>query len=323
MGPRPSARDGVLVRIATRGSPLALRQAGLVADALAGAHPELGTEIVVVRTTGDVMADVPLGQIGGQGIFAKEIQRSVLDGAADLAVHSAKDLPPRPVDGLRIAAVPPRADPRDALVGTALYSLPPGACIATGSARRRAQLASLRPDLTFVDLRGNVERRAARADADDVAAVVVAMAALDRLALTDRPIDVLSPSVMLPQIGQGALAIECREDDAVTAGLLEAIDDTESHRSLVAERALLEALGASCSVPVAGWARVQDGGLRLDGMLATLDGRVVLRTRDEGADPRALGARLAARLLDELGGSEIDGWDRAAAAAAAAAAAGR
>jgi hydroxymethylbilane synthase len=305
----------VVLRIATRGSPLARLQAGLVADALAEAHRGLTSEIVVVATTGDVMADVPLGRIGGQGIFAKEIQRCVLDGDADLAVHSAKDLPPRPVDGLRIAAVPRRADPRDALVGTPLYSLPPAACIATGSARRRAQLASLRPDLTFVDLRGNVERRAARADADDVAAVVVAMAALDRLALSDRPIDALPPSVMLPQIGQGALAVECRRDDAATAALAAAIDHPESHRALVAERALLEALGASCSVPVAGWARLEGGRFRLDGMLATLDGRIVLRAHEDGTDPRALGAALAARLLGECGGSELDGWDASGAVA--------
>ena len=304
------AQDAV-VRIATRGSQLALHQANLVARALVGAHPGLSTEIVVVRTAGDVMADVPLDQIGGQGVFAKEIQRSVLDGEADLAVHSAKDLPPRPVDGLVIAAVPPRADPRDALVGTPLASLPPGARIATGSARRRAQLASLRPDLTFVELRGNVERRAARADEDDVAAVVVAMAALDRLALSTRPIDVLAPSVMLPQIGQGALALECRADDARLVALLAAIDDAETHRALRAERALLEALGASCSVPVAGWARLVDGRLRLDGLLATLDGRVVLRTHATGEEPQALGTELATRLLDECGGSSIDGWDRA------------
>jgi hydroxymethylbilane synthase len=316
MVPEPSARDGVMLRIATRGSRLALHQAGLVADALATARPGLRTELVIVRTTGDVMADVPLCQIGGQGVFAKEIQRCVLDGAADLAVHSAKDLPPQPIDGLSIAAVPPRADPRDALVGTPLYSLPSGARIATGSARRRAQLASLRPDLTFVDLRGNVERRVARSDADDVAAVVVAVAALDRLALSDRPIDVLAPSVMLPQIGQGALAIECRIDDADTVALVGLIDDEPSHRALIAERALLEALGASCSVPVAGWARLENGRLRLDGMLATLDGRVVLRAHATGEDPHALAAALAARLLDECGGSAIDGWDRSGAVAA-------
>jgi hydroxymethylbilane synthase len=313
MVPESSARGGVVLRIATRGSPLALLQAGLVADALAGAHPGLSTEVVVVSTAGDALADVPLGQIGGQGIFAKEIQRCVLDGGADLAVHSAKDLPPRPVAGLRIAAVPTRADPRDALVGSSLLALGPGARIATGSARRRAQLASLRPDLTFVDLRGNVGRRVARADEGDVAAVVVAMAALDRLALSDRPIDALSPNVMLPQIGQGALAVECRADDALTSALLAAIDDAPSHRALLAERALLEALGASCSVPVAGWARLEGGRLRLDGLLATADGRVVLRTHATGEDPDALGAAIAARLIYECGGSAFDGWDPAGA----------
>jgi hydroxymethylbilane synthase len=313
MVPEPSLRGGVVLRIASRGSPLALLQAGLVADALASAHHGLRTEVVVVSTAGDELADVPLGQIGGQGIFAKEIQRCVLDGGADLAVHSAKDLPPRPVRGLSIAAVPTRADPRDALVGSSLYALAPGARIATGSARRRAQLASLRPDLTFVDLRGNVGRRVARADEGDVAAVVVAMAALDRLALSDRPVDALSPSVMLPQIGQGALAVECRSEDAATAALLVPIDDAASHAALLAERALLEALGASCSVPVAGWARPEGGRLRLDGMLASADGRVVLRTGATGEDPGRLGEAVAARLLDDFGGSALDGWDPAGA----------
>lgn len=310
MGPEHRAPLDGVVRIATRGSALALRQAGLVADALERAHPGIRTENVVVTTKGDVMADSPLDRIGGQGVFAKEIQRCVLDGGADLAVHSAKDLPPRGVDGLCIAAVPPRADPRDALVGVALSALAPGARIATGSARRRAQLANLRPDLTFVDLRGNIERRVARTDAEDVAAVVVAVAALDRLGISDRPVDVLSPNTMLPQVGQGALALECRADDERIATLLGAIDDPESHRALDAERALLEALGASCSVPVAGWARVAQGRLRLDGMLATGDGRVVLRTHDEGEDAAALGAAIARRLLDECGGASIEGWDR-------------
>ncbi|HXQ18110.1 MAG TPA: hydroxymethylbilane synthase [Acidimicrobiales bacterium] len=311
MGPEHGGRVEGVLRIATRGSALALRQAGLVADALARSHPGIRTENVVVTTKGDLMADAPIDRIGGQGVFAKEIQRCVLDGGAELAVHSAKDLPPRGVDGLRIAAVPPRADPRDALVGVALSALAPGARIATGSARRRAQLANLRPDLTFVDLRGNVERRVARTDAEDVAAVVVAMAALDRLGLSDRPVHVLSPNTMLPQIGQGALAVECRADDQKTAALLRAIDDPDSHRALDAERALLEALGASCSVPVAGWARLVQGRLRLDGMLATGDGRVVLRTHGEGEEPEALGAAIATRLLEECGGASIEGWDRA------------
>jgi hydroxymethylbilane synthase len=305
-----------ILRIATRGSSLALRQAALVAEALVGAHPGLSTELVVVRTTGDVMSEASLSQIGGQGAFAKEIQRCVLDGGAELAVHSAKDLPSSSIDGLQMAAVPPRADARDALVGVALEELSPGACIATGSARRRAQLAYLRPDLTFVDLRGNVERRVSRADASDVAAVVVATAALDRLDLSERPIDVLAPSVMLPQVGQGALAIECRAEDHATATLLAAIDDLESHRALTAERALLEALGASCSVPVAGWARRVDGDLRLDGMLATLDGRIVLRTYRVGEDPNALGVATATALLEDCGGSTIDGWDRSGAVGA-------
>ncbi len=207
------------LRVATRGSELARWQARRVA-ALLG--PE--TELVVVSTAGDQRVDVPIHAVGGTGIFVKEVQQAVLDGRADVAVHSAKDLPASDnPDGLVLAAVPERADPRDVLVGSTLEALPAGARVATGSVRRRAQLAALRPDLTFAELRGNIATRLDRAT--DFDAIVMAAAALERLGLDDRIDEYLEPSVVLPQVGQGALAVECRIDDDDTLARVAAIDD--------------------------------------------------------------------------------------------------
>jgi hydroxymethylbilane synthase len=297
------------LRLATRGSPLALRQAELVAEGLARAHPDLVVESVVVRTTGDRRADVPLDRLGGQGAFAKEVQAAVADGRADVAVHSAKDLPSQTPPGLLLAAVPPRADPRDALVGSTLADLPAGAAVATGSARRRAQLANARPDLTFVELRGNMGTRMDRAEDGSVHAVVVAVAALERLGWSGRLTEVLAPSVMLPQVGQGALALECRADDDVAANLLAAVDDPESHRALVAERAFLAAAGGSCAVPVGALAGSDGDGLRLTAMVASGDGRVVLRIERTGSDPESLGREVAEQLLEGCGGRSVEGWE--------------
>lgn len=266
-------------------------------------------ERVVVRTEGDRLPDADLDRIGGEGVFVKEIQVAVLDGRADVAVHSAKDLPPLTPPGLVLAAVPGRADPRDALVGAALDRLRPGAVVATGSARRRAQLADLRPDLVFTALRGNMGRRLERVDSGSVDAVVVAAAALDRLGWEDRIAQRLPPSWCLPQVGQGALALECREEDAQVLALLTAIDDAQAHRALLAERAFLAALGAGCQLPVAGWAETAGSfdPLRLHGMVASGDGRVVVRDRMTGEDPGALGASLARHLVHERGAAVLLG----------------
>lgn len=315
-----------LLRLATRGSPLARRQADLVADLLTGALPGLVVEPVVVRTRGDHQAEVPLDRIGGQGVFVKEVQAAVVDGRADVAVHSAKDLPSVTPEELVLAAVPERADARDALVGRRLADLPAGGVVATGSARRRAQLANLRPDLTFVELRGNMDSRVRRAEDGSVDVVVVAVAALDRLGWSDRIAEVLPVSVMLPQAGQGALALECRADDAATLALLAAVDDALGHRTLSAERALLAAVGGSCSVPVAAWAGVDpvaEGSLRLQGMVASGDGRILVRAERVGDDPEALGRQLARYLMEDCGGSAIEGWDAADPAGAAGNGAGR
>ncbi len=312
------------LRLATRGSPLARRQTELVSSLLAGASPGLAVEVVVVQTRGDRLADVPLDRIGGQGVFVKEVQAAVLEGRADVAVHSAKDLPSVSPEELVIGAVPPRADPRDALVGSRLADLAPGGRVATGSARRRAQLANVRPDLTFVELRGNMATRFARATDGTVHAVVVAQAALDRLGRSDLATEVLSPAVLLPQVGQGALALECRRDLDGPVGLLAAVDDEASHRALDAERALLAAVGGSCTEPIGAWAEpigawaepigawaepapATTGEIRLHAMMASADGRVLVRAHRCGHDPRSLGVALAAQLLDECGGSSIAG----------------
>jgi len=294
------------VRLATRGSPLARRQADLVAALLTRAHPGLRVEIVVVRTRGDRLSDVPLDRIGGQGVFVKEVQEALLAEQADVAVHSAKDLPPVTVPGLVLAAVPRRADARDALVGRTLAGLPSGGVVATGSARRRAQLANLRPDLSFVELRGNMDTRARRAEDGSIDAVVVAAAAFDRLGWSDRVTEVLAISVSLPQVGQGALALECRRDDAGTRSLLTAADDAWGHRTLLAERAFLAAVGGGCSTPVGAWAEpAADPGLRLHAMVASGDGRILVRAHRTGDDPGALGRETARYLMEECGGSTV------------------
>lgn len=301
------------LRLATRGSPLALRQAQAVARALEALSSEVRATPVVVRTRGDLMTEVALDRIGGQGVFVKEVQAAVLEGRAEVAVHSAKDLPSENPAGLALAAVPERADPRDALVGCALHRLPVGGVVATGSARRRAQLANLRPDLTFVELRGNLGTRLDRAAEGGVDAVVTAMAALGRLEALDRLDEALEPAVMLPQVGQGALALECREDDQVTAGLLDLVDHRPSHRCLEAERAVLGSLGASCATPFGALAAVgSQGSLTLEAMAASGEGRIVVRARGVGHDPVPLGHQVAKALVDHQGASVIPGFTVAA-----------
>jgi hydroxymethylbilane synthase len=286
-------------RVATRGSALARWQAERVASRLDGP-----AELVVVSTRGDRDTSSSIHALGGTGVFVKEVQEAVRRGDADFAVHSAKDLPAETPDDLVLAAVPERGDPRDALVGSTLADLPTGAQVGTGSVRRRAQLAGLRPDLTFGELRGNIPTRLERAARFD--AVVVAAAALDRLDLADRAAERLAPTTLLPQVGQGALAVECRADDRDTLDALAAVDDRVAHREVRAERAFLAALGGGCTLPCGALARgTDDGGLVLDALLASLDGRVVLRVHGEGPEPEPLGAEVARRLLEDEGGATL------------------
>ena len=283
------------MRVATRQSALARWQAERVVELL-GARGGVEAELVPVETTGDRRTDVPLHSIGGTGVFVKEVQEAVLDGRADVAVHSAKDLPAVTPDGLVLAAIPERADARDALVGSTLDALPTGAMVATGSVRRRAQLAALRPDLGFAELRGNMHTRLEKAARYD--AIVVAAAALDRLGLAERIGERLEPSVMLPQVAQGALAVECRVDDADTLALLAAIEDAAVRRPVDAERAFLAELGGGCSLPVGAHASmVADSAIRIVGLLATPDGRSVVRATDTDTDGETAGRRVAATLL--------------------------
>jgi hydroxymethylbilane synthase len=292
-----------VLRAATRGSALALRQTAHVGTLLAEASG-VPVEQVVVETAGDRRQDVPIWEIGGRGVFVKEVQTAVLEGRADFAVHSAKDLPSSATPGLVIAAVPARADPRDVLVGAGLEALPIGGLVATGSVRRRAQLAWLRPDLTFTGLRGNVGTRLAKAG--DFAAIVMAAAALDRLGHAGRAAEVLDCSLMVPQVGQGALAVEAREGDLEVRAVLGAVEHIPSRLAVDAERAYLAEMGGGCDLPVGAHARVGvDGIVGMDAVLASLDGRIVLRAGATAAagDGEALGRGLARRLLDQSGGT--------------------
>lgn len=283
-----------VIRAATRGSPLARWQAEHVAALLRRVSPGVEVQLVVVDTHGDRQLDVPIWELGGKGVFAKEVQAAVLDRRADLAVHSAKDLPSAVPEGLVIAAVPERGDPRDALVGSTLAGLREGAEVATGSLRRQAQLAAVRPDLRFVGLRGNMQTRLAKVADHD--AVVVAATALDRLGLAHEIAERLPVEVVLPQVAQGALAVECRADDHELQALLARIQHAGSRRCVDAERAFLTELGGDCSLPAAAHATLDGAGrLSVEGRLAAVDGSVVLRHVD------ADGAVVARHLLDHGG----------------------
>jgi hydroxymethylbilane synthase len=296
----------VKLRIATRRSPLARWQAEHVAGLLQAVDATIEPEYVLVETAGDRRPDVPLWTIGGKGVFVKEVEAAVLSGRADVAVHSAKDLPSAPPPGLVLAAVPERADCRDALVGRRLDDIPAGGRVATGAIRRRVQLADLRPDLTFADLRGNIHTRLERAAGFD--AVVIAVAALDRLGLADRIAERLPTWAVVPQVGQGALAVECRADaaDAALAELLAAIDHRDSRLAVDAERAFLGELGGDCSLPAGALATVAgDGTITLSAVLASADGHVILRHTALGADPVAVGTAAARRLLGRSAGGSV------------------
>lgn len=296
---------------ATRASALARWQTDHVTALLRAAGEAAGVEVVVppvvVETTADRRLDIPIWQMGGKGVFVKEVQAAVLDGRARIAVHSGKDLPAVTHPELVIAAVPERADPRDVLVGSRLDDLRPGATVATGSVRRRAQLAHRRPDLTFDGLRGNIATRLERIPAGG--AIVMAAAALDRLGLSgslEVPTEVLDPVVLLPQVAQGALVVECRADDAEAQDWLAALDHPSSRAAVEAERSFLAELGGDCDLPAGAHAvTTTDGGFRIDALLASLDGHVVLRAHRQGTDPVGLGVAVARHLLDDAGGAAL------------------
>jgi len=289
---------GRTLRLATRSSAQARTQAQSVADALAAAHPGLSVELVFVDTTGDQRQDVPLHTIGGQGVFVKEVQRAVLDGRADLAAHSAKDMPSAATEGLEIGAFCHRRSASDALVGLPLARLPEGATVATGSVRRRAQLALVRPDLRLVELRGNIQTRLSKLP--EGGSIVMAVAALEILGMADRIAQVLPVEEFVPAVGQGCVAVECAADAPDVAALLAAVDDPTTRRSVEAERAFLRTFGTGCSLPI---------GAHLVGdvlhvfLADPATGRWQRRAESvDPHDPNGEAARIAAGMLAELHG---------------------
>jgi len=303
--------DTVTLRLATRGSALALWQADHVTALLMATAQRQGLSLevqkVIVETMADQRLDIPIDAMGGKGVFVKEIQAAVLDGRADLAVHSGKDLPALTPVELVIAAIPERGDVRDVLVGSTIDGLPQGGHVATGSIRRKAQLASLRPDLVFSGLRGNIATRLEKAVGFD--AIVMAAAAIERLgiSLNDRVVQILEPSEMLPQVAQGALVIECHYEDTSTRSLLAELDHRPSRLCVDAERAFLAELGGDCDLPVGAFAVLDGDDIVIEALIAAPDGSKILRdTRRCGtSEGERTGRALARFLLDDAGGSAL------------------
>lgn len=290
------------LRIGTRGSKLALWQAEHVRRRLLG---ECGveSELVIIKTSGDQFASAAIPEVGGKGIFIKEIEDALLDERVDLAVHSMKDVPTETPRGLCFPAITRREDVRDALIsrsGRQLAGLPAGSSVGTSSLRRQAQLRWRRSDLQIVNLRGNVDTRLRKLDGGELDAIILAKAGLDRLGLSGRITEILTPDMMLSAVGQGALAIECREKDARTRESLAAFDHSETRCAVSAERALLAELEGGCQVPLGAWARIEDGKLKLDARVLAADGSECLERRASGSAALAenLGRELARELLD-------------------------
>ncbi|MDE2085840.1 MAG: hydroxymethylbilane synthase [Xanthomonadaceae bacterium] len=288
------------LRIATRQSPLALWQAEHVAALLRAAHPGLAVELVPMTTRGDEIIDRPLASIGGKGLFLKELEVAMLEGRADLAVHSLKDVPAELQPGFALPAILPRADAADAFVSNrhaGLADLPHGARVGTSSLRRQAQLRALRPDLELLDLRGNVGTRLAKLDAGHYDAIVLACAGLERLDLAARIRSRLVAPDWLPAPGQAAVAIEARADQPETLALLAALDDADTRLETTAERAMNQALGGSCTVPVGAWCTLTEHGLHLRGLVGDAASGRLLRAQADGDDAVALGQAVAQALF--------------------------
>ncbi|TVQ91011.1 MAG: hydroxymethylbilane synthase [Deltaproteobacteria bacterium] len=283
------------LRLATRGSQLALTQSGHVAAAITQATGR-AVELVVVRTRGDVVTDRPLAQVGGKGLFTKEIEDALLARDAEIAVHSMKDMPTDQPEGLTFGAIPPREDVRDVLVGACLAELPPGAVVGTGSARRVAQLRALRPDLDLRGIRGNVDTRIRKVHDGDYQAIVLAAAGLRRLGRAEAIAEPLSPEQMVPAVGQGALAVQCRSDDAEVLGVLARIHHRPTAHCVRAERAFLRAIAGGCSVPAGCLARLEDGILHVHAFYATSKGLRRASRVGETAKAEQLGVELAEAL---------------------------
>ncbi len=326
------------VSIGTRGSKLALWQAEWVKASLQRIYPEIEVRLIKIKTTGDKILDVPLAQIGGKGLFVKEIEEAILRGTIDLAVHSMKDVPTDLPEGLHLAAICKREDPRDAFVSEIhnskpkiqkLKELPHGATVGTSSLRRSCQLSNLRPDLHIVQLRGNLDTRIRKLDEGQFDAIIVAVAGMRRLGWAKRITEILSPDICLPAIGQGAIGIECRTDDEVINKIIKPLDHKKTALGVMAERAFLKKLEGGCQVPIAAHARITDNlynppashftkrGIKgvkrgkgellvMDGLVGSIDGERIIRGRIEGKpeDLEVLGTKLAEDLLSR-GAEEI------------------
>ena len=299
------------IRIATRRSKLALWQAEHVAALLRDAHPGLAVELVPMSTQGDRVLDRALAEVGGKGLFVKELEVALREGRADIAVHSMKDVPSQLPEGFRIAAVLPRANPHDALLSlrhARFADLPPGARVGTSSPRRQSQLRSARGDLSLELLRGNVDTRLRRLEQDGLDAILLACAGLERLGLGERITEVLDIGVCVPAVGQGVIGIECREDDARSAELLQPLHHGDSSLRLEAERAFARRLGGSCHSPIAAHATLDHQQLTLHGFIGSPDGSETYRDRIAGpqGDAEALGELLAARMQAAGGGALLE-----------------
>jgi hydroxymethylbilane synthase len=300
--------SGTILRLGTRGSPLALTQARMVRQALAAAHgfePEK-IEIVTIRTSGDRVQDRPLAEVGGKGLFTKEIEEALIAGSIDFAVHSSKDMPTVLPDGLLLSAFMPREDPRDAFISRkakSIDTLPNGATVGTASLRRQAMVKRLRPDLVVVPLRGNVETRLRKLDEGVADATLLAIAGLKRLGLAEAATAVLDAETFLPAVGQGAIGIETRTNDIKTRDLLASINHADTAHALAAERAFLAVLDGSCRTPIAGHATVANEKIRFRGMIVKPDGSEWFETLREGdvRDAEKLGADAGAELKRHAG----------------------
>ena len=290
------------IRIATRKSPLALWQANFVKDELEKAHPGLTVELVPMSTKGDRILDTPLAKVGGKGLFVKELEVAMLDGRADIAVHSMKDVPMEFPEGLCLAVIAEREDPRDAFVSnkySSIDKLPKGAIVGTSSLRRQCQVRAKRPDLQIKDLRGNVGSRLGKLDADEYDAIILASAGLIRLKLPERIASFIEPEIILPAAGQGAVGIECRQDDRETLAILSVLNHQTTNYRVKAERAMNCHLQGGCQVPIGAFAEIEGDDLSMRGLVGSLDGKILLEDAVAGSvnDAEALGVELAEKLL--------------------------
>lgn len=295
------------LKIATRQSPLALWQAEYIRARLQELHPDLMVELVKFVTQGDKILDTPLAKIGGKGLFVKELEAALLDGRADLAVHSMKDVPMALPEGLTLAVICEREDPLDAFVSNQFEKfadLPQGAKVGTSSLRRKSQILKQRPDLQIIDLRGNVGTRLGKLDDGQYDAIILASAGLKRLGLSERIRHCLTPDISLPAVGQGALGLECRAADNEVLSLIQPLLHQETDVCVRAERAFNAYLEGGCQVPIAGYATLQNGQIHIEGRVGSADGQTLLRAEltDEASNAQQLGENLARNLLDQGAG---------------------